>query len=512
MHRVLKIEIGSSLAVLRITQGALSTVLTFGLSKTFELLHWGLTGRRRGLRSDVFFCLSPTTPGFEVIRIVISRASGWTARLWGLVRVLSMAAVWIAAVLLFVRTSVVTAYDSVTEYNVTAGVGQFNGSLVPRAIERFRNTTPDYPYQILPFSTISSIYSLVGNSVYSTNAPPIDCEGCDSYLLTGGVIMTTSWMPAGFDAYPLVSVGKLPATQIQFRRTIPESESFQNEDCDVFGREGFLIGIRMCVARSKVVPDSVIAGVYVCTNGTENGECERVAERPNITTTMSVYDRTVSLVASRMNYSILAVTEYGLAHPSPAIDIHSFRQGLAWFLDFNASATPPPSSFAEPFWSGQEQLKDPSSSSELMRLLQSILAFPFWYFQPNNYGNPDLEVKDMTWSLPKEFYTTARITRPYMRITIDRGMLAAFIVLNSSVLIFIWGVLLWLWISRLPLPVLSSYPLIDFAFKNKELDHSGDGFGSLDSLMMTANNKDIRHRFGCTRVTLRGDKIFDSGR
>lgn len=255
-------------------------------------------------------------------------------------------------------------------------------------------------------------------------------------------------------------------------------------------------------------------GLYVCPNGTDNGECERSVSRPNITTTMTSYNRKVSIVASRLNYSISAVTDYGPAQQNSAIDIPSFRKGLAWFLDFNASATPPPSSFAEPFWSGQEQLNDPSSSSELMRLLQSMLAFPLWYFQPNNYGNPDLQPKDMIYNLPKEFYAKAQITRPYMRITIDRGMLIAFIVLDSLVLVFIWGVLVWLWMARPALPNLSSYSLIDFAFKSKELGYSADGFGPSIKYryMMTADDKEIRHRFGKTRVALREDKrlIVDS--
>lgn len=248
--------------------------------------------------------------------------------------------------------------------------------------------------------------------------------------------------------------------------------------------------------------------MYVCNNGTNNGECKGHVARPNITTTMSAYNRKVSLVASRLNYSISAVTQHGPAEQNSAIDVASFRDGLAWFLDFNASATPPPSSFAEPFWSAQEQMKDPSSSGELKRLLQSMLAFPLWYFQPNNYGNPDLQVKDMVDSLPEEFYTKAQITRPYLRMTIDREMFIAFIVLDTSVLLFIWAILLWLWVLRPSLPKLSSYPLIDFAFKSRELSHLGDGFGPSERVMITANDKEIRHRFGRTRVALREENDF----
>lgn len=252
-----------------------------------------------------------------------------------------------------------------------------------------------------------------------------------------------------------------------------------------------------------------ILGLYVCTNGTDHGDCESSIPRPNITTTISVYNRTVSIVASRMNYSILAVTEYGKADQISSTDVTSFRAGLAWFLDFNASATPPPSSFAEPFWSGQDLLQDAAASSELKKLLQSMLAFPLWYFQPNNYGNPDLQVKEMINSLPREFYTKAQITRPYTRITINDEMFITFVVLHSLVLAFIWGVLLWLWIWKPSLPKLSSYPLIDFAFKSKELATSGDDSSPSGQYLIEADDMKIRHRFRETRIALR--KARDSG-
>lgn len=86
MQQILNIDIGSALAVLRVTQGALSALVTFGLAKALEMLQWGLTGRVRGLESNVFFALSPATPVLEVFRIVISRTSSFAARVWGLMR------------------------------------------------------------------------------------------------------------------------------------------------------------------------------------------------------------------------------------------------------------------------------------------------------------------------------------------------------------------------------------------------------------------------------------------
>lgn len=72
--------------------------------------------------------------------------------------------------------------------------------------------------------------------------------------------MVTPWLPNGYDGYPLISIEKLPATQIQFQNSIEETDGFRNSDCDVFGRKSFLIGIKMCVAESKANPGSMIAG------------------------------------------------------------------------------------------------------------------------------------------------------------------------------------------------------------------------------------------------------------
>jgi hypothetical protein len=86
LYRVFKIDVGSTLAVLRITQGVLSTCSTIALMRALEMLQWGLAGRDHGLEGSAFLSLSPSTHIFGVLRIVLSRISKWTARAWGLVR------------------------------------------------------------------------------------------------------------------------------------------------------------------------------------------------------------------------------------------------------------------------------------------------------------------------------------------------------------------------------------------------------------------------------------------
>lgn len=162
-----------------------------------------------------------------------------------------------------VKASIVTAYDQVHEYNVTAGVGQFDGSYIPRYMEMLKNLSDGYRPQIVPFSVLSTVYSLVGNPMYGTNTAPLECDGCDSYLLTGGVFLATPWMPTGYDAYPLVNIDRIQAIQLEFKGWMSEEDGFRNEDCDIYGSKGFLIGIKMCIANSKTYPGSIIAGTYL---------------------------------------------------------------------------------------------------------------------------------------------------------------------------------------------------------------------------------------------------------
>lgn len=147
-------------------------------------------------------------------------------------------------------------------YNVTAGVGPFNGSYVGSYIQGLRDLAPDYKYQVVPYSNLAIVYNLVVNPMHSLVSPPINCKGnlCDSYLLTGGLVMTTPWPPTNYSEHPVVEVYKAPATQIDFERGLHQGDSFSNADCSVFGADGFLIGIQLCVAESHVASRSYMAG------------------------------------------------------------------------------------------------------------------------------------------------------------------------------------------------------------------------------------------------------------
>lgn len=101
-------------------------------------------------------------------------------------------------------------------------------------------------------------------------------------------------------------------------------------------------------------------------------------------------------------------------------DVAGLKEAFNWLFNFTAAGIPAPSSLAEYFWAGQDQLDSEYWSIEPYQIFQSILAYPFWLFNPNNFGNVNLDAQTISPDLPAEFYTTASIGNPYERIVVDR--------------------------------------------------------------------------------------------
>lgn len=102
------------------------------------------------------------------------------------------------------------------------------------------------------------------------------------------------------------------------------------------------------------------------------------------------------------------------------IDIENLNLAFSWLFNFSAADIPSPSSIAYYFWAMQDQMSDEALSIEPYQVFKSILAFPFWHFQENNYGNIRLQETVETQGLAKDFYTTAAIGSPYTQIAVDR--------------------------------------------------------------------------------------------
>jgi hypothetical protein len=156
----------------------------------------------------------------------------------------------------------VTAYDSGHTYDVTAGVGQFNGSYVTRYLEAIKAVEPSYKYQVVPSTVLATSYSMVWNSLHVISGAPIGCASCDAYLLSGGVTLTTPWIPQGFDSYPLVNVDNAPASQVQFERGMAKTDGFSDENCSLYGGTGNIkLGMKVCINKSKASEGSYVAGM-----------------------------------------------------------------------------------------------------------------------------------------------------------------------------------------------------------------------------------------------------------
>jgi len=178
-------------------------------------------------------------------------------------RSLLFVSVWLSGVLLFIKTSLVTSYNPVYLYDVTAGVGRFNASSVPEYLEFLQSLTPEYNKTVVPYSIYSMVQGLVVNKMHSVASPSVNCGDrvCDSYLFTGGLIMTTPLPPTSFPEYPVIQVHDAPTTQLEFSRGLEGNDSFEDGDCSVFGAEGYLIAIRLCVAHSRADAGAITAGM-----------------------------------------------------------------------------------------------------------------------------------------------------------------------------------------------------------------------------------------------------------
>jgi hypothetical protein len=68
--------------------------------------------------------------------------------------------------------------------------------------------------------------------------------------------------PTEHASYPVVVLEDVPSVQIDFVRGIHNDTFIDSEDCLVFGQDGFLIGFKFCLARSRSAEGSLIAGQF----------------------------------------------------------------------------------------------------------------------------------------------------------------------------------------------------------------------------------------------------------
>ncbi|KAK7917442.1 hypothetical protein PG985_011050 [Apiospora marii] len=486
-----KINSSLTLAFARTAQAVLSFLTTFALQNTFQYIQWAVLGRPQGLSYTSMLGLSPTTGALGMMCLVWSSSTNASSKAWAIIRY--------SYVHNEDGTSYNTIYETALTYNVTAGVGPFNGSLVHPFLDFLESLAPDYPYTTLPYNYYAMAGSLITYPMLGLVAEPIYCEGqgCFSYLLSSGLEMAVPGVPRGFSDYPLVRIVDVLAIQIEFNE-VTTHEVFESKDCNVYGAPGTSIGIELCLAQGPKF-GGLQAGVFSCTNGTLGSQCLGNRPLPNITYGIHMFSRRGSIIASQSNHSITGMEDLSEPHLLPAIDIQAYLMSLNWLLNFTAANIPAASSIAENFAIGNDQVPDPSSDGVLSRSFQSILAFPLWFFNDNNWGNTALMASNATTTLPPQYRSVAAIVKPYSKIKFKKTMFYLFILLQGVSLLFIWGVLIWVWVWAPPIPYITSFPLFDAGFKLETPELAQD-----QSVVLKARDSHVLGLLGQERVFTKG--------
>lgn len=183
-----------------------------------------------------------------------------------------------------------------------------------------------------------------------------------------------------------------------------------------------------------------------------------------------MYTRRATYVVSRANYSIVSVGQATAPELVTHLDVGTYRAALGWLLNYTAAEVPAPTSIAESFWSsGLQYDGGPLTRGILTRNFQSVLAFPTWLFNVNNWANTALRhhVNDTVPGMPEAFYTTADVVRPVSTYDFDPGMFGLFVGLQGAAIVFIWAVLFWVWFAGGHMPGTSSFPLLDMKYRTQ---------------------------------------------
>jgi hypothetical protein len=550
---VFHIDIADTLTVLAVLSGVLAFLLGFVADHLLDVIQWALICRPDGVEALSILAISGTTGVLGTLGLLVDKITPSGARLWATGKILLRISIWISGIALFINTSIQTVYTPDFSYAATSGVGPFDGNLLQPYLDDLNLRNANVTDTTIPYSITALAHNIIVNPQHSFSSPHDSCQvgsGCDRYILPGGLgnahLATDNGLPpTDHPDLPVMTFDKVPATRIDFNRSIAEGDTvFSSEDCDLFEQDPYMIALRFCMAPSHVESGSVIVAIYVCDLGTnhETGEClsnhTLYGDRPpTINTTFSLARLSTDLVVSRSNYSILRVTPAQNTKPIPDHSLISpnnfiaYRQALNWMLNNTAAGIPAPSSIVEYFWSSALQITGSEYWSPGPRVaFESFLVYPLWFWQVNNLGNNALrlvaateeKLSFQTWreAVGEEFVTTAGLAGPAVRIAVDKAMFGVFVALVSLVLLVGWGIVIWLWCWKsqdagdsrpkqgVRLPKISSYPIVDFALRTKTPHSSGNGKGfSLDfdlPNVVGAGDKAVRQ-------ALTGKKIVFAG-
>ncbi|KAK4448934.1 hypothetical protein QBC34DRAFT_352135 [Podospora aff. communis PSN243] len=484
----LRVEVGTTITVVRVLQGLLSATCTILLTRTLLYLKWSLIQRRgpQGIRYTTMLAISPTTLDWGSLRLIFASASRLPARFWALLRLSLVALIWLSGMLLFFRTSIVTVYDTIEPFEGSAGVGPFNGSYLDGFLQSLANTAPDHPFSILPYSYYGIVYNLISNPLFTTAVDPLHCSksvnnmDCQAYLLSGGLSMITPFNPGGHrDTHPLALVRETPTIQLDFNSgrlssNAPSSNPPESE-CSTFASNTTLIGIKLCISPLPASPETLVATLFACEGLSPAGSCLTPDPAQNLTTTISFSSRTATILTSRANLTVLSVSDLSPPEPAPfsPSDLQSYRAAIAWLLDYEKAGIPAPSSIVESFWTLRNQLSSTTADGVLLLQMRSVLAFPVWLFNGNNWGRGDETTRG------EEFVRRGEVVREVAKLRFDRVVLGVFVAVQGGVLVVLMAGWVWILMGVFGgkgggMPNVSSYPLFDAGFRSEVVGGEGE--------------------------------------
>jgi hypothetical protein len=245
-------------------------------------------------------------------------------------------------------------------------------------------------------------------------------------------------------------------------------------------------------------------GIYVCGNGTQNGECLVASESrstQNVTTMFSVSSHTASSINSMKNNTILSVFDLVTEDSTPAIDVEALRSAVGWLLNYTAANLPAGSSPTFQFANTFSDTYPAIWEKKAYVSLKSILGFIYWQFTANNNGNPvvkDAQRNNETPDVSAEFHTTASICQPIMSLVINGTSFIAYIALQSAALVFCWTVVIWGFVIHRQLPVTTSFPVVDFGAKLHRSPNSDETLFS--RVKQEDKDKQIKHNLDGVRL------------
>ncbi|KAJ5746569.1 hypothetical protein N7520_011751 [Penicillium odoratum] len=495
------VSFANTVIILRILQGVTSWATSSAVAVSFETAMWASTTSAAGSRILTLLTISPMTGVTGVLKLICSKATTGIARAWGSASMTLHSKSSSIDEILPVNTSATTSYYPINTFDVLAGTGPFNGSLIGPFLEEF-NTT-------IPYFAIAGSYSFVNDPAFSISIEPSSCAGemtpCNSYLFPGGIYLMWPQLNSSMPVDTVISIENAPAMRVDFAKGLSSNDNFfLAADCTTYG-DGPVARLAASLFTVDAKALMMDLGIYVCGKGTLNGECLVALDSgstSNVTTAFSISSYTASSINSVSNNTILSAFDLASQNTMYSIDARALSLAVGWLLNYTAANLPVESSLDFQFWeTGSDEYLD-IWEINAYTMLKSIIGFILWEFNANNNGNPavsNTESNDQTPDLPAEFHTTASICLPFARFILDRTYFVAYIVLQSTALAFCWAMVLCGFVIHRQIPATTTFPVVDFGAKLRQMDRA-DGRLFLE-VGREDSDKQITHALQRVRVT-----------